>query len=210
LKSFRLFAIAILGSTAAILAGCFGVLAPRPERTKFYVLAATEPASPAASPQASKLSIGLGPINFPQYLARSEMVTRTSSNRIELSSPDRWAEPLDVTFNRVLSLDLSRSLDGAQVMVFPWFGGDLKFDYRVQVTVDRFETNENGVARLSARWVVLDGNSSSIRYATSSDIRESSTAGNQASAAAALSRAAASFANQIAQAIVHLNSRTAQ
>lgn len=199
----------LLGFLALNAAGCFSVLAPRPERTNFYVLAATEPAAPAGA-ALSKLSIGLGPIDFPQYLSRPEMVTRTSSNQIEVSSPDRWAEPLDVTFKRVLSLDLSRSLDGAQVTVFPWFGGDLQFNYRVQVTVDRFETNEIGVARLSARWVILDGNSSALRYATSSDIRESSTVGDQASAAAALSRAATRFADQIAQAIIHLHSKATE
>ncbi len=203
-RSFLAFGLVL---AAMILAGCLSVLAPRPDHTSFYVLAATEPASIAATGPLTKLSIGLGPIDFPQYLARPEMVTRTSSNQIELSSPDRWAEPLDVTFKRVLSLDLSRALDGAQVTVFPWFGGDLQFNYRVQVTVDRFETDEHGIAHLTARWSVLDGHSSMIRYASSSDIRESSTMGDQASAAAALSRAATEFANQIAQAIINLNSR---
>jgi len=185
------------------LTGCLNLLAPRPDPTDFFVLSAI--AQPAPAQASSRLVIGLGPIDFPQYLARTEIVTRSASNQIQLSPRDRWAEPLDVTFNRVLSLDLSRALGNAEVVVFPAFGVNYSFNYRVSLIVDRFETDSAGTARLAARWNIIDGQSDRSVYASSSDIREPSMPGDTASAAAALSQAAAALATPLAQAITSLN-----
>lgn len=200
MKRTRLLLLLVLGFG---LSGCLNLLAPRPDQTHFYLLSASSrgPVTPAISP----LVIGLGPIDFPQYLARTEIVTRSASNQIQLASRDRWAEPLDVTFSRVLSMDLSRALGDAQVVVFPAFGANYIFNYRVSLTVDRFETDSSGTARLAGRWNILAGQSGRSLYASSSDIREPSRPGDTASAAAALSQAAAALASQIAQAITSLN-----
>jgi uncharacterized lipoprotein YmbA len=139
----------------------------------------------------------LGPIGFPDYLARADIVRRMADNRVELAANDRWAEPLDVTFKRVLAIDLSRALDGAQVTAFPWFGAEPKFRYSVAPVIDRFEIGPDGAAHLAARWTVIDGHDGRVLYATSSEFSVPGGSGTAANAAA-LSQATDQFANQIA------------
>jgi len=196
--------------TAAIVvlcAGCSNVLAPRPDTTRFFILSAVA-AGPnvAASGSAAATAVGLGPISFPQYLARNEMVTRTADNRIQFSARNRWAEPLDITFRRVLAEDLSRALGGASVTEFPFFGAAPPFTMRVQVTINRFETDSRGTAHLSALWNVIEVANNRVLYATSSEIEVAGAAG-AAARAATLSQAAAQFAYQIAAELVSLERR---
>jgi uncharacterized lipoprotein YmbA len=197
---------------AVILTGCSSILPPQPDPTHFFILSAISPpadatASAAASPP-SGLIVGLGPINFPDYLARAEMVTRLSGDRVEVSSSDRWAEPLDISFKRVLAHDLSMTLGGAQVMVFPWLGGAPHFNYRIEMTIDRFEADA-GVARLDARWTIIDGSSGRVLDSSSSTLSVPASAGTDTTAAvSALSQAVSQFAVQLATAIMGLKSPT--
>jgi uncharacterized lipoprotein YmbA len=189
-----------------LLAGCSTLLAPRPERTHFYILTAdgSNTQAPAASSAVSHLQIELGPINFPDYLSRSDMVTRSADNRIELSSAERWAEPLDVSFKRVLTIDLSRALGGAPVTVFPSFGANPRFDYRVEATIDRFESDAQGVAQLVSRWQLVDS-TGKVQRSGSSNISIPAKPGDMGSIAEALSQVEAQFATQLAQAISALS-----
>ena len=63
-------------------AGC-SPLAPRPDQSKFFILTPLSDGSgpaetPASSNADSPLTIGVGPIDFPDYLRRLEVVTRES------------------------------------------------------------------------------------------------------------------------------------
>jgi uncharacterized protein len=202
---------ALAAALALLSTSCSILPAPRPNMTRYFVLTAI---APRASSQASnvstadaKLKIGLGPINFPDYLARTEIVTRAAGNRVELSPTDRWVEPLDVTFKRILSHDLAIALGGAQVAAFPWFGSPAHFDYRVEPVIDRFEADPQGVARLTARWTVFDGANDRLLYASTTDLSVAATAANSAAMAAALSQAESEFAGEIAAAIRRLHAQ---
>ncbi len=186
--------------------GCSSILAPRPDPTHFFILSANNSAPTGATqPVAGALTIGLGPIGFPDYLARAEIVSRAADNRVELAANDRWAEPLDVTFKRVLALDLARALDDAQVAAFPWFGTKPEFTYRIEVTVDRFETDAQNVAHLAARWSVFNGADSRVQYASASAINVAAAAGDHAAMATALSAAEDQFAIALADAVRRLH-----
>jgi uncharacterized lipoprotein YmbA len=50
--------------------------------------------------------LAVGPIRFPGYLAREQIVVRGAQNRLDISENDRWAEPLEENFARVLSQNL--------------------------------------------------------------------------------------------------------
>ena len=206
--ALRGWAIAAL---ALLSAGCSSLLPPQPEPTRFFVLTAVDlpggSQQAAASSPDAKLTIGLGPINFPDYLARSEIVTRAAGNRVELSSADRWAEPLDVTFKRILSHDLAVALGGAQVAAFPWFGSPSRFDYRVEPAIDRFDADAQGTADLAARWTIIDGTSGRVLYSSTTDISVAAAPGDHAAMAAALSQAASAFAGEIAAAIRRLHAQ---
>src|SRR5271168_5198895 len=137
-----------LAMLAILATGCSSILAPQPDPTHFFILSADSSAAPAASNGAATLVVGLGPVNFPDYLARVEIITRLSEDRVAVSSEERWAEPLDVSFKRVLAHDLANALGGAQVAIFPWVGEAIQPGYRVEMTVDRFDTDAQGNAQL--------------------------------------------------------------
>jgi uncharacterized lipoprotein YmbA len=193
--------IALIGAT-----GCSSILAPRPDPTHFFILSASNAApSGATQPPTGALTIGLGPIGFPDYLARAEIVSRTADNRIDLAANDRWAEPLDVTFKRVLALDLSRALEGAQVAEFPWFGSKPEFTYRIEATVDRFESDAQNMAHLTARWSIINGSDGRVLYSSASALSVAAASTDRAAMATALSAAEDQFAIELAAALERLH-----
>jgi uncharacterized lipoprotein YmbA len=101
------------------------------------------------------VSVGIGPIQFPGYLDRQEVMVRVEANRFEILAYDRWAEPLDENFSRVLMQNLSAFLRTDQVFVYPW-PRDKRPSFRVDVQVLRFDANSAGAAELDARWTITD------------------------------------------------------
>jgi uncharacterized protein len=185
----------------AMAAGC-SILSPRPDPTKFYVLTATS--TGAAAPGAtSHLVIGLGPVKLPAYLEHAEVITRVAPNRLDLSSTDRWAEPLDDNFRRVLAADLTTLIGTDQVLPFPW---DLstKVDYKLEVNVERFERDSSGGAQLTASWIIRDGHSDRVLLTRRADFTESAGSGMENSVAS-LSADLNDLSKQIATAVIDLN-----
>jgi hypothetical protein len=193
---------------AVVAAGCSGVFAPRPDPTHFFILSAISPSasvqeSPAVGAPRSVV-VGLGPIDFPDYLARAEMITRVSDDRVEVSASERWAEPLDISFKRVLAHDLSIALGGAQVAIFPWVGEARYPGYRVAMTIDRFDADAQGAAQLIARWTISASNPDRVMYSTTTLISVPASSGASTTAAVnALDQAVSQFAGQLAAAIIH-------
>ena len=202
--------VAVAAAVLAVLAGALagGCFSPRPDPSKFFVLAPDGAASansiaPAGLTAASAPTIGLGPIKLPEYLDRDEVVTRVGPNRLELSDQDRWAEPLDNNFKQVIALDLTQALGTHSITFYPWFG-TTRVDYQVRIDVYRFETDPHANAQLVAHWQVLDG-SAKLLYA--GDCNLSEQARPKEPVAAALSRTVDGLARQIASAIESLPHR---
>jgi uncharacterized lipoprotein YmbA len=190
----------------AIVAGC-SVLSPQPDRSEFFILSpvsdragmATKPAS--TSPD-SQLTVGVGPVDFPDYLRRLPVVTRVAPNRVDLSDERRWAEPLDKNFVRVLSENLAVLLDTQRIEKYPW-SLRTKVDYQVEIDVQRFETTSDGQTQLIASWIIRDGQGSKILYASQTTV--SAPAGpDGVSASAALSGDLATLSKEIALRITEL------
>jgi uncharacterized protein len=198
-----------LAALVSIAASCSLLPPPQPDRTRYFLLSSVDSGGTehgtSTTSSVNELVIGLGPIGFPDYLARTEMVTRAADNRLELSSTDRWAEPLDLTFKRILARDLTVALGGAQVTTFPWFGASPRLDYRIEPTIDRFEVDAQGVAHLAARWTVLAGVGDRMLYSSMTELSIQATSTNPAALAAALSQAEGGFADEIAAAIRRLH-----
>ncbi len=197
-------AAAILGALAGLLVagGCFS---PRPDSSKFFVLApvgaaAANSMAPAGLAASSGSTVGIGPIKLPEYLDRDEVVTRVGPNRLKLSDKDQWAEPLDNNFKQVFAQDLTQSLGTHSITFYPW-PGTTRVAYQVRIDVYRFETDLSANAQLVAHWQVLDG-SGKLLYASDSNLSEQTQPGE--SVAAALSRTVDGLARQIASAIQSL------
>jgi uncharacterized protein len=191
-----------------LLGGC-SILPPRPD-PKFFTLSSEadvaafreEASGPTASQDA--LRLGLGPIKFPKYLDRLEVVTRINNNRVAVSGADRWAEPLDSSFEKVLVQDLSAQLPRSQITTYPWYGDRLP-DVQVLVDVRRFDASTEGLAQLEASWSIIDLKNQTASYSTTSAVSQSAGRANEADAVAALSRAIADFSNQIAARVREFN-----
>lgn len=191
----------------AIIAGC-SVLSPQPDRSEFFMLTpvpdgARIAAKPASTSADSQLTIGVGPVDFPDYLRRLPVVTRVAPNRIDLSDERRWAEPLDKNFVRVLSENLAVLLDTQRIEKYPW-SLRTNVDYQVEIDVQQFETTSDGQTQLIASWIIRDGHGGKILYASRT------TAGGPAgpdgvSASAALSNDLATLSKDIASRVTELN-----
>ena len=142
-----------IGLTAALciallLAGC----ATSPS-ARFYTLDSA-PGEPRG--ETGDVVIGLRPLTFPEYLNRPQIVTRTDGSELKLAEFDRWAEPVDQSFNRVLAGSIDDALESAVVLVFP-DTMNIPIDIRVVGRVFRFDTDSDGTAVLDVQWGAGDG-----------------------------------------------------
>lgn len=195
--------LAVIVSTA----GCGSVLAPQPDRARFFVLtsssgsATPRPAVPGLN--SKQLSVGVGPVNIPEYLQRPGIATRVGPTRVEYSQTNQWAEPLDQCFPRVLAQDLSSSPAISRVVTYPWFRSN-HVDFQLQVNVRRFELNNHRQAVLDAHWAIENPNTGKILE--SGFITETHPAGSDAgTATAALSYTLGAMADSLASRIVSLS-----
>ena len=80
----------------------------------------------------------VGPLEFPRYLDRPEIVTRDGSNRLIVADAHRWGGSLRNDILRVVADDLGRLLGTARVAVYPT---EPRFPaaYRVLLDVREFE-----------------------------------------------------------------------
>jgi uncharacterized protein len=184
-----------------ILAGCSSLLAPQPDPSKFFVLSATALSAPPAASATGDLSIGLGPVRMPSYLSgRDEIATRAAPNQIEYSATDRWAEPVDTNFSRVLGKNISDSLGNVQIIAYPWFRST-PIDYKIEIDVERFERTQNGDSELSAHWTIRDGKSDKVLLARQSSIHHGAQAKGGEASVAALSADVGDLSDQIVTAV---------
>jgi len=178
--------------------------------SKFYVLT---PLPAADSPSATEgrrnhPALGIGPIKLPAYLDRSEVVTRSGSNSLKLANFNRWGEPVTDNFTRILAMDLGLLVNTNQVSLAPW-PRYVPVDYQVVVEADRFDVGADDKAVLVARWHILSGEEGKVVRSGSAVITEPASPGDYADIAAAMSRAVAQLAREIAVDLNKLPARPA-
>lgn len=152
---FRL-GIVLLAGVVLSMTGCGEKIAIR-----YYLLESIPPSGEqtvAVTPDDRNLLIGVGPVTIPEYLKRTEMVTRDSRNQLELADYHQWAEPLENSVMRVLTANLSGLLPGERITVLPWRATS-DIDYQIKVDLIRLDSENADRAFLEARWVVLTGKS---------------------------------------------------
>lgn len=149
-----LYARILLTSLLAAAVAACGTSQP----TKYYLLSAGAADTPALSPR-QELTIGVGPIILPPYLERREMVSRTSSNELNVAVYHQWGESLGDNVSRVIANELARILATERIISLPLkrsLRKALQIDYQVTVAINQFERNAQGVVVLDARWAILD------------------------------------------------------
>jgi uncharacterized lipoprotein YmbA len=199
----RLITAAVTFGTLAVSLAACSTFSPRPDPSRFYTLTAiAQPGDTATkdSGNPAGVSLGIGPIRLPGYLDRQEIVTRVSQNRIDVSEYDRWAEPLETNFTRVLAQNLSVLLNTDQLLFYPW-ELNRRPNYQVTIEVLRFEPSTRGEVQLSARWEILDTNKRTPLQAGGSAITRQPTAQSTDASVVALSEALGDLSHEIANAV---------
>ena len=121
---------------------------PRP-----WLLSSMAPGA-AANLDALPASLGVGPVVFPEYLNRPEIVARVGANELRANEFEVWGESLRTSFRDTLSYNLSVLVPGLAVVTFPWRGAE-DVDYRLAISVARFEHDvPSGAVVLDAGWVL--------------------------------------------------------
>ena len=174
-----------------LLAGC-GKSAP----THFYSLSGAAPAAEGDGPSGPCLAVGIGPVDFPSYLDRSQIVTRTGTNQMHLAEFEQWIEAPHDNFQRALTENLSRLVCVKPIYTYPWPVG-ARLERQVVIQVARLDGTLGQEAVLQVSWSVLDADHKTLEW-RSGDYREPVSGPDYASLAAAQSRLVEKFAKEVA------------
>ena len=142
--------------TLALLCSCSSAPA-----TRYYVLTPVAQA-PLAKPQvsaghaAAPVTLVIKDVRLPQYLDRSQIVTRSDGHRLQMSEFEHWGGNLREDMTRILAVNLGQLLESDRVVAAP-YTVRLTPDYRIEVEVYRFERETGGGVILSARWWITRG-----------------------------------------------------
>jgi uncharacterized lipoprotein YmbA len=185
--------IAVAACALPLLAGC-GKSAP----THFYSLSAPPPKT-AEAPAGPCLSLGIGPVDFPAYLDRSQIVTRLGQNQMHLADFEQWIEPLRENFQRALTDNLAALVCAKPLVTYPWPAGGHP-DRQVVIQVASFDGSLGQEAWLKASWSVLDADGKSLTWRTA-EYHEAAAGLDYAALAAAQSRLVEKFAKDVAESL---------
>jgi len=147
-----------------------------------------------------RVSLGIGPVKFPGYLDREQLVTRISQNRFQIAENDRWAEPLAENFTRVLMQNLAALTPTVRLVSHPWRPSE-RPEYQLEIDVLRFEANAGANVELIARWRVRETATKKASAVRESRLTPPVTGSSTEAAVAALSEALGELSQEIAQAV---------
>ena len=141
--------------------------------------------------------MSLGPLRFPEYLERSQIVTRGRGNQMIVDDFNRWAEPLDQAIPRALAADVDRRLGNVVVIAFP-NSSVSHVDYRVVGTINRFDVDQDRQALFSVQWSVNDSAGEVVIPARRSRFVKTAASASPGDLVEALSDTVAQFSHKIA------------
>jgi uncharacterized lipoprotein YmbA len=124
---------------------------------KYYTLSPQA----TASNTTTKLALKIGPAEFPRALARSQIVTRSSSTQLEVDEYNVWAAPLENQFLRVLGDNLGAELGTHRIVVYPAEAA-FPVDYQLLLDVLQFDGVKGDSVTLRVRWSILRPDGSAV------------------------------------------------
>ena len=197
MKKDRLFWIAVL--SVVVFALCLGGCGLS-RQAKFYILHPVN--SPGAAGKqvalpAPTVTVGIGPVEIPDYVDRPQIVTRTAQNALELAQFDRWGGALKPDVARVLVENLSALLPADQVAVVSW-KRSVPLQNRVAIDVTRFDAMPGDSVWLKAQWTIYGQDGKTVAMARETNVREPLSGRDYTSIVAAMSRTLGTLSQDIA------------
>ena len=174
----------------------------RTEPSRFYTLRSVvhEKPIPQTSATIRPISIGIGPVEIPEYLDRPQIVTRNGPNELKLAEFDRWAGPLDENISVVLAENLSSFLPSATVVPYPW-GPNTNIDYQVSVKLIHLEGVPDEAVSLQALWTLASIHEKQSIISNTSRHTEKVTGSGYEAMVAAMGRSLLQLSREIASVI---------
>lgn len=187
--------VCLIITLLVIISGCSST-----QLSKFYLLQPMSDTETKSHLRTSKpgIIIGVGPVEFPDYLNRPQIVTRVGSNELRLSEFNRWAESLEENFSQVLAENLAKLLSTDSIFLYPWTGS-AQIEYQVEVHVIRLDGVPSGEISLKVHWTLIDGDGNTILLMKRSNFIEPVSGQGYGELVAAKSRALASLSLEIAK-----------
>jgi uncharacterized protein len=180
-------------ASASVLAACQS----SPPTHYFAMTEIAAPTAPRAGSPA-QIPIRIERVTIPGELDRLEFVRRSTSNRLQISTFDLWAAPLEGMIRRVISGDLTARLAaGAMASENEPAAGEPR--RHLYIDVQEFTGDEHGAVTLHATWLIQTPNAPSQRG--TEEIKVEARDASADALAAAMSRALADFADRIATAL---------
>jgi uncharacterized lipoprotein YmbA len=136
---------------AGLLAGC----ASTPPSTFYVLTAIPEAAGSGGDLVGGGVAVGIGPVVFPQFLDRPQLVRRNGSNRLVVDEFNRWGGSVQDDFLRVWGDNLAYLLESSRILIFP-SESRMPVDFRITAEVVSFGGTPDGQAVLRVRWAVMD------------------------------------------------------
>jgi hypothetical protein len=151
MRRFTRHAVALCALACA--QGCLGGGA-QPDYFTLGAVAAAEPEKALAT--RPELGLAIGPIEFPRYLDRPEMVTRDGAHRLVVWNVHRWGGSLRTDILRAMAVDLGALLGTARIAVYPT-EARFPLDYRVLLELIEFDGVPGASVTLRGRYTVASG-----------------------------------------------------
>jgi len=151
-----------------------------------------------------ELAIGLGPVTFPLFLDRPQIVSRASANRLSIDELERWGGTLQDDFLRVWSENLALLTGSSRILILP---SEIRYplDVRLSAEILAFEGTAEGQAELRVRWSVLEPNLDQVLLTRESRYQRAiAQPGDTQALLAALSLTLADFSREVAEALRHI------
>ncbi len=201
---FHAVFVALSVIVAATLSGC---LTGRSPPTTFYTLSATEapPAKNVPVDFKDPLLIGIGPVDMPAYLDRSQIVSQETAHRLGVDEFHQWAEPLESNFVRVLAVNVANRLPNKKIIRYPW--GVTPADLKVIILVTRFSAGADKQVHLDALWGIFKEESDLPMVTKKARITQAVAGDDQEAIVAAMSKAVGEFSREIANGLATLSVR---
>jgi hypothetical protein len=183
----------ILLATLLGVTGCAKGIPP-----DFYILHATTSESLVGAERG--VAVGVGPIELPAHLNRTQIVTRATDYQLDLSESHQWAEPLKDSVSSVIAVNLSNMLESNRVFVVPR-RQTVPLDFQVSIDFGRFDGELGESASLGARWTLYGKDNREPLLSKVTIVTERTENSTYTALVAASSRTLQALSMEIAEAI---------
>ena len=141
----------LLASLTILLGACVS----KGPKTQYYGLFASSNPPTITSNASQHKSIGIGPVILPDYLDNSAIVTRTSTQQIRVSGYNAWAGDITNQMTRVITGNLSSTLQNDAIWGFPW-DTRTRPEYQIRIVVEEFSGILGQEVTMRLKWSILN------------------------------------------------------